>query len=72
MNKPATYHSKRIENYPGYIEHIYKKQGGENRRIATIIDDKDQFICHYGLHQIVGPSVASVKEELFATINQGH
>lgn len=66
-----TYSSKRIENYPGYIEHIYCKQGGENRRIATITDSKEGFICYYGIMQYVGSSISTVKEALFDAINEG-
>lgn len=66
---------------PGYLEFIWRTDtplpsGANPQAIAYITDTygtprKPWFCGVYGIHVVEGPSVASVKSELFALIEAG-
>lgn len=75
--------SSRRANCPGYLEFIYAdielpdiEPDVSRRAIAYITDTystprKPWFCGVYGVHVIEGPSIASVKSELFTLIESG-
>jgi hypothetical protein len=66
---------------PGYLEFIWRTdiplpEGANPQAIAYITDTystprKPWFCGVYGIHVIEGPSIASVKSELFTLIESG-
>jgi hypothetical protein len=68
------YYSER-KDCPGYLEFIYRK--GNPHSIAYITNNYATHSCPefytaiYGIHEICGSSVASVKAELFNLIDSG-
>jgi hypothetical protein len=75
------YTSRRVPDANGYVEFIYRLApdqplGRELEPIAAITDiygspTRPWFVAHYGIHEIAGPSVADVKQELFQLIDNG-
>lgn len=73
--------SRRASGTSHYLEFIWRtdnqeQQGQTLQAIAYITDiygepTKPWFTAYYGIHEISGPSVAGVKEELFRLIESG-
>lgn len=71
----------RRANCPGYLEFIWRSdverpEGAHPQAIAYITDIYStprtrRFYGSYGIHVVEGPTVAAVKEELFALIESG-
>lgn len=70
------FYSERMDG-PGYLEYIYRKDDVHHERIAYITNIYANnnkpfwFTCVYGILEFSGPSVSSVKEQLFDAIAQG-
>jgi len=71
----------RRANCDGYLEFIWRtdvmrKEGATPQAIAYITDTygtpaKPWFTAYYGIHEISGPTVSGVKQELFDLIESG-
>jgi len=73
--------SRRISGASGYLELIWRSDVGRPdgaipQAIAVITDIYGSarhpfYVGIYGIHEVTGPSVALVKEELFSLIESG-
>jgi hypothetical protein len=73
--------ASRRANCPGYLEFIWRSdierpEGTNPQAIAYITDlyrspRREWYAACYGIHVVEGPTVAAVKEELFALIEAG-
>lgn len=76
----AQFYSQRKEKASGYLELIFRQDPNANpdknvQAIAYITDhysvDRPFFTGYYGIHEFNGSTVATVKDALFAAINEG-
>ncbi len=67
-------YSERKQSAPGYLELIYNKDPKANhtQAIAYVTSTDDGYSGHYGIYEVTGSTVASVKEELFSIITEGN
>lgn len=67
--------ASRRASCPGYLEFIWpdvKRPAGVNPQAIALITEIDgAYHGVYGIHTVVGPTVAACKEELFALIESG-
>lgn len=59
--------SHRISSAKGYLEIIRQ----DEQNIAYITDIYGPYVAVYGIHEVVGRTVAEVKAELFGLIESG-